>query len=220
MTSYFGFAPSAQLKNVIEATRKAVDSGAKDLYQHRDNVALGVNDELIDHTMIALVNELPANEKKEKLLNAANTIKKESTALLTSLMGKDGNDVVMKSINFFNESEHTNAQGEMRVGLVLPDSLASQMKASFAAVAAGDYKNQQNALKDQFKMLADVSIKHYMEDFNKTLDMGMLKKAKAATVKGIIGTVLSVLIGWMIPRLSEEELKVFCAHYDTLIYTV
>lgn len=221
MTSYFGFAPSAQLQQEIEVTRQKAKLGSGEpLYPHRDAIAQGVNAELIEHTLVRLVVDLPPNDKKDTMLKLANFIKEKSGALLGSLLGKADNKQVLQSIDFLEQSAHKNAQGENRVGFVIPDSLYDQLQASFAGVANGDYRNQRDALKTQFKLLTDLTIKHYMEEFNKTLDLGMMKRGLAGAAKGVISTAVHVAIDKLIPALSEEELKIFTSHYGQLLYRI
>ena len=221
MTSYFGFAPSAQLQQEIEVTRQKAKLGSGEpLYPHRDTIAQAVNAELIEHTLVRLVVDLPPNDKKDTMLKLANFIKEKSGALLGSLLGKADNKQVLQSIDFLEQSAHKNAQGENRVGFAIPDSLYDQLQASFAGVANGDYRNQRDALKTQFKLLTDLTIKHYMEEFNKTLDLGMMKRGLAGAAKGVISTAVHVAIDKLIPALNEDELKIFTSHYAQLLYRV
>lgn len=221
MTSYFGFIPSAKLQADIETARqKVAQGGSEALYPYRDTVAKGVNEELIINTLVNLVVDLPDNDKKDTMLKLSNFIKNQSNSLLNSLLNKADNKDVMKSVNFLNQSVHHDAQGSNRIGLVIPDALYAQMQASFAGVQNGDYRNQRDALKTQFRMLTDLAIKHYMEEFNKTLDLGMLKRGLAGTAKGVISTAVHVAIDKLIPSLNEAEMKIFTGHYNTMLYQV
>ncbi len=219
MTGYFGFIPSTQLSNDIAAARAQIGQGGSELlYPYRDMVAKTVNDELIENTLVQVVVDLPPNDKKETMLKLANFIKSTSTGLLSQLLGKVDNEQALKSVVFLEQSMSTDPDGIERIGFELPESLADQMKASFAAVAAGEGKTQQDALKTQFKLFADLAIKHYMEDFNKTLDLGMFKRGLASTAKATISKAVHIAIDKLIPALGREELMIFAAHYDQLIY--
>jgi hypothetical protein len=59
-----------------------------------------------------------------------------------------------------------------------------------------------------------------MEEFNKTLDLGMMKRGLAGAAKGVISTAVHVAIDKLIPALSEDELKTFTSHYAQLLYRV
>jgi hypothetical protein len=220
MTGYFGFVPSTQLANEIENARAKAASSSELLYPYRDSVATSINNELIENTLVQVVIDLPPNDKKDTMLKLANFIKSTSSSLLGQLLGKADNAQALKSLAFLNQSTHLDANGVERVGFELPESLVNQMKTSFAAVAAGDGKNQREALQTQFKLFADLSIKHYMEDFNKTLDLGMVKRGLASAAKGTITKAVHIAIDKLIPALGKEELMIFAAHYDQLIYKV
>lgn len=221
MTGYFGFIPSPQLTNDIQNARaKAAANGSEPLYPYRDSVATTINDELIENTLVQVVIDLPPNDKKDTMLKLANFIKSTSSSLLGQLLGKADNAQALKSLTFLDQSTHTDPQGVQRVGFELPESLVDQMKASFAAVALGEGKSQRDALKTQFKLFADLAIKHYMEDFNKTLDLGMVKRGLASAAKGTITKAIHIAIDKLIPALGKEELMIFAAHYDQMIYKV
>ncbi|MEC7121167.1 MAG: hypothetical protein VXW65_14865 [Pseudomonadota bacterium] len=219
MTGYFGFIPSAQLKNNIDTARaKAQANGSELLYPYRDTVAKEINEELVENTLVQVVIDLPPNDKKETMLKLANFIKSTASGLLGQLLGKVDNAQALKSLAFLEQSVHQDPNGQVRVGFELPESLVDQMKASFAAVAAGEGKSQRDALMTQFKLFSDLAIKHYMEEFNKTLDLGMVKRGLASAAKGTITKAVHIAIDKLIPALGKEEMMIFAAHYDALIY--
>jgi len=219
MTGYFGFVPSAQLTQDIHHARAKADAKSSELlYPLRDAISTTINNELIEHTLVQVVIDLPPNDKKDTMLKLANFIKSTSSSLLGQLLGKADNAQALKSLDFLEQSLNRDPNGVERVGFELPESLVDQMKASFAAVAAGEGKSQQEALKTQFKLFADLSIKHYLEDFSKTLDLGMFKRGLVSAAKGTISKALHVAIDKLIPALGKEELMIFAAHYDQMIY--
>lgn len=218
MTGYFGFTPSTELINDIHNARTKSTKSDELLYPYRDRVAKAINEELIESTLVQVVIDLPPNDKKDTMLKLANFIKSTSTGLLSQLLGKVENAQALKSLDFLEKSTHRDAKGVERVGFEVPESLVDQMKASFELVAAGEGKSQRDALKTQFKLFADLAIKHYMEDFNKTLDLGMMKRGLASAAKGTISKAVHVAIDKLIPALGKEELMIFAAHYDQLIY--
>ncbi|MFZ3194028.1 MAG: hypothetical protein WA154_12590, partial [Moraxellaceae bacterium] len=77
-----------------------------------------------------------------------------------------------------------------------------------------------DALRTQFKLFSDLSIKHYMEEFNKTLDLGMMKRGLAGAANGTVTKALHIAIDKLIPALGKEEMMIFAAHYDQMIYKV
>lgn len=220
MTAYFGFIPSTELTNEINNARTKAAKSDELLYPYRDQVAKAINNELVESTLVQVVIDLPPNDKKDTMLKLANFIKSTSTGLLGQLLSKADNAQALKSLEFLEQSMHLDPQGVERVGFEIPESLVNQMKASFELVAAGEGKSQRDALKTQFKLFADLSIKHYLEDFNKTLDLGMMKRGLAAAAKGTITKAIHIAIDKIIPSLGKEEMMIFAAHYDQMIYKI
>ncbi|MDE2422203.1 MAG: hypothetical protein KGO49_13605 [Gammaproteobacteria bacterium] len=219
MTAYFGFVPSAGLQTHIEnALIRAKQTGGEPMYIIRDTVSLGITDELIDTLLIQLVHMLPESDKRDTMEKLSNFIKSTVHVLMKQLLGKDTDENVVKSVEFLALSTNVKA-GQLRVGTILPDSLVAQMKASFAQVAAGEGKAAKPALATQFKMFNDLIIKHYMEEFNKTLDLGMFKRKASSLAQSGITKAVHVAIDKLIPSLNQVELEAFTQHYDTIIYT-
>ena len=219
MTAYFGFVPSAGLQTHIEnALIRAKQTGGEPMYIIRDTVSLGITDELIDTLLIQLVHMLPESDKRDTMEKLSNFIKSTVHVLMKQLLGKDTDENVVKSVEFLALSTNVKA-GQLRVGTILPDSLVAQMKASFAQVTAGEGKAAKPALATQFKMFNDLIIKHYMEEFNKTLDLGMFKRKASSLAQSGITKAVHVAIDKLIPSLNQVELEAFTQHYDTIIYT-
>jgi hypothetical protein len=219
MTAYFGFVPSAGLLTQIEkALIRAKQTDGEPMYIIRDIVSLGITDELIDTLLIQLVHMLPESDKRDTMEKLSNFIKSTVHMLMKQLLSKDTDENVLKSTEFLALSTNIKAS-QLRVGTLLPDSLVAQMKASFLAVAAGDGKAAKPALTTQFKLFSDVIIKHFMEDFNKTLELGMFKRKASSLAQSGITKAVHVAIDKLIPSLNQVELEAFTQHYGTLIYT-
>jgi hypothetical protein len=219
MTAYFGFIPSAGLQTHIEnALIRAKQTGGEPMYIIRDIVSLGITDELIDAVLIQLVHMLPESDKRDTMEKLSNFIKSTVHMLMKQLLSKDTDENVLKSTEFLALSTNVKA-GQLRVGTALPDSLVAQMQASFAAVAAGDGKATKPALATQFKIFNDIIIKHFMEDFNQTLELGMFKRKASSLAQSGITKAVHVAIDKLIPNLNQVELEAFTQHYGTLIYT-
>lgn len=219
MASHFGFLPSQQLSNDIDvALAKAAANSGEALYPYRDKVVKAINDELINATLIDMVDMLPDSDRKKSLHKHAQTIQDTSGKLLNQLLGKADNKEVLDSVEFMHKSLSTDPNGQRRTGFVLPDDLASRLKAIFAAIAAGDVEGQRKALTHDMKQFADLALNNYMTEFNKTLHLGMIKRGAASVAHSVIEKVLHLVINSLIPSLSDEEVKRFAAHYDQLIY--
>ena len=170
MTSYFGLVPSDELMSNIELAKTNRNSSELQ-YPLRDKIALKLNDELIDNVLIQLVQQFPASEKRDTAEKLAGYVRGTVRVLLNQLLGKAPNEQVLISLDFLENSTFTDNQGTTRIGVELPDDLINQLKASFAEVNAGNGKAMREPLAHQFKLFADKLIKHYMTDFNKTLEL-------------------------------------------------
>ncbi|KXZ69193.1 MULTISPECIES: hypothetical protein [Acinetobacter] len=216
MTSYFGILPSASLSQDIQLAQANRDS-KEPQYPLRDKISLQLTDELIDTMLVHLVQQFPPSEKRDTTEGLAIKIRGIVETLMKQLLGKASNDQVLESLAFMEKSLFVDNEGQQRIGAVLPDSLVADMKKSFAEVAAGNGKEQREALTKQFKAFADALIQHFMTDFNKTLGLGMVKRGVASVATSGVETAVHIVIKKLIPSLSQAELDVFTKHFDQLL---
>ena len=167
MTSYFGIVPSESLHQDIQLAQSMRDS-KEPQYPLRDKISLQLTDELIDTMLVQLVQKFPASEKRDTTEDLANKIRSIVSTMMKQMLGKTSNEQVLESLDFMEKSLFTDNAGQQRIGLVLPDSLVSEMKKSFAEVEAGNGKAQRENLTQLFKTFSDAQIKYFMTDFNKT----------------------------------------------------
>jgi hypothetical protein len=216
MTSYFGILPSASLSQDIQLAQANRDS-KEPQYPLRDKISLQLTDELIDTMLVHLVQQFPPSEKRDTTEGLAIKIRGIVETLMKQLLGKASNEQVLESLAFMEKSLFIDNEGQQRIGAVLPDSLVADMKKSFAEVAAGNGKEQREALTKQFKAFADALIQHFMTDFNKTLGLGMVKRGVASVATSGVETAVHIVIKKLIPSLSQAELDVFTKHFDQLL---
>ncbi|ENV36673.1 hypothetical protein AYK86_13240 [Acinetobacter venetianus] len=216
MTSYFGILPSASLSQDIQLAQANRDS-KEPQYPLRDKISLQLTDELIDTMLVHLVQQFPPSEKRDTTEGLAIKIRGIVETLMKQLLGKASNEQVLESLAFMEKSLFVDNEGQQRIGAVLPDSLVADMKKSFAEVAAGNGKEQREALTKQFKAFADALIQHFMTDFNKTLGLGMVKRGVASVATSGVETAVHIVIKKLIPSLSQAELDVFTKHFDQLL---
>ena len=216
MTSYFGILPSASLSQDIQLAQANRDS-KEPQYPLRDKISLQLTDELIDTMLVHLVQQFPPSEKRDTTEGLAIKIRGIVETLMKQLLGKASNEQVLESLAFMEKSLFVDNEGQQRIGAVLPDSLVADMKKSFAEVAAGNCKEQREALTKQFKAFADALIQHFMTDFNKTLGLGMVKRGVASVATSGVETAVHIVIKKLIPSLSQAELDVFTKHFDQLL---
>ena len=216
MTSYFGVMPSESLSQDIQLAQASRDS-KEPQYPLRDKISLQLTDDLVDAMLLHLVQKFPPSEKRDTTEELANKIRSIVSTMMKQMLGKASNEQVLESLAFMEKSVFIDNQGQQRLGTELPDSLVSDMKKSFAAVAAGNGKEQRDNLTQQFKTFADALIKHFMTDFNKTLGLGMVKRGIASVATSAVETAVHIVIKKLIPTLSQAELVVFAQHFDALL---
>lgn len=216
MTSYFGLIPSDELKSNIELAKTNRNSSELQ-YPLRDKIALKLNDELLDNVLVQLVQQFPASEKRDTAEKLAGYVRGTVRVLLNQLLGKAPNEQVLVSLEFLENSTFTDNQGTTRIGVELPDDLINQMKASFAEVHAGNGKAMREPLAHQFKLFADQLIKHYMTDFNKTLELGLIKRKAAEFATAGVVKAVHIAIDKLFPSLNQAELNEVAKHFETLL---
>lgn len=216
MTSYFGILPSATLSQDIQLAQ-ANRNSKEPQYPLRDKISLQLTDELIDTMLVHLVQQFPPSDKRDTTEELAQKIRSIVSTLMKQLLGKASNEQVLESLAFMEKSLFIDNEGKQRIGTQLPDALVSDMKKSFAEVAAGNGKEQRDALTQQFKSFADALIQHFMTEYNKTLGLGMVKRGVANVATSGVETAVHIVIKKLIPSLSQAELDVFTKHFDQLL---
>ena len=57
-----------------------------------------------------------------------------------------------------------------------------------------------------------------MRDFNKTLDLGMIKRKAADIGASAVGKAVHMAIDKLIPNLNKDEITAVAEYYDTLFF--
>lgn len=213
---FFGFTPSdALLRNIQTGIEKK--NSSEPLYPLRDEVALQINEEILDALLIELVRRFPETDKRETAEKLAGYVKSTVAVLLKQLLSKAPNDVVKQSIEFSQRSLFKTSQGEYKVGETLDPSLVINLKNSFAEIQAGNQIDK-HVLAEQYKQFADATIRHFMIDFNKTLDLGMIKRKASDIGAAAVTKAVHIAIDKLIPNLNRLELKALAEYHDTLFF--
>lgn len=213
---FFGFIPSQELLSSIQ-TAQTKKNSSEPLYPLRDKTALLINDEIIDSILTELVRRFPPSEKRDTAEKLASYIKSSVAVLLKQLLSKASNDVVKQSIEFSNRSLFQDTEGNIRVGEMLDPSLVTNLKMTFANIKAGQDVNKA-ALAELYKQFAEATVRHFMTNFNKTLDLGMIKrKAADLGAKAVIKAV-HIAADKIFLNLNKEELLVVAEYHDTLFH--
>ena len=212
--SYFGFVPSAELLKSIQTGIEKKNSN-EPLYPLRDQTALMINDEIIHAILVELVHRFPASEKRVTAEKLAGYIKSTVAVLLKQLLGKSSNDVVKQSIEISEQSLFKDPQGQYRVGTPLKAELVTNLKNNFAEIKSGNEINRA-ALSELYKQFAEAAVRHFMNDFNKTLDLGMIKRKASDLGSSAVIKAIHIAVDKLIPNLSKEELLALAEYHDTL----
>lgn len=212
--SYFGFVPSEDLLTSIQSGIEKKNSN-EPLYPLRDKTALLINDEIIDAILVELVRRFPASDKRDTAQKLAGYIKSTVAVLLKQLLGKSPNEVVKQSIEFSERSFFKDPQGQYRVGTSLNSNLVNNLKNSYAEIKSGNDINR-TVLSEHYKQFAEAAVRHFMNDFNKTLDLGMIKRKASDLASSAVIKAVHIAIDKMIPNFTREELLAIAEYHDTL----
>ena len=214
--SFFGFAPSEMLlKNIQTGVEKK--NSNEPLYPLRDQTALLINDEIIDAILTDPIRHFPPSDKRDTAEKLSGYIKSTVAVLLKQLLSKAQNDVVRHSIEFSEQSLFQTQTDEYRVGEALDADLVKNLKQCYADIHAGQ-EIDLVALTDYYKQFSDATIKHFMSDFNHTLDLGLIKRKASELGAAAVTKAVHVAINKIIPKLSKEELTTLAEHHDQLFF--
>ncbi|MEG0344484.1 MAG: hypothetical protein RR633_20030 [Acinetobacter sp.] len=213
---FFGFVPSEELLRNIQTGIEKKNSN-EPLYPLRDQTALLINDEIIDAILIELVRRFPPSDRRDTAEKLAGYVKSTVAVLLKQLLSKADNEVVRQSINFSENSLFKDPQGQPRVGANLNANLVTNMKHSFAEILEnGDI--DRGVLSEQYKQFADASINHFMREFNKTLDLGMIKRKASDIGAAAVTKAVHIAVDKLIPNLNKDEIKALAEYHSTLFF--
>jgi hypothetical protein len=213
---FFGFIPSESLLATIE-TAQSKKNSSEPLYPLRDKTALLINDEIIDATILGPVRLFPASDKRDTAEKLAGYVKSTVAVLLKQLLSKASNDVVQQSIAFSERSLFTDASGAKRVGESLDSSLVVNLKSAYSEIKAGNDINK-SAFAELYKQFAEATVRHFMNDFNKTLDLGMIKRKAADIGSAAVIKAIHIAIDKIFPNLTKEELGALAEAHEPLFH--
>lgn len=214
--SFFGFIPTEQLLYNIELGTQKKNS-SEPLYPIRDETALLVNTEIINAILTEVIHRFPLTDKRETAEKLAGFIQSTVAVLLKQLLNKSPNDVVKQSIEFSETCLFKDPSQQIRFGLALDLQLVKQLKDQYAEILSGNDVNR-TTLSDLYKQFADATIGHFMIEFNKTLDLGMIKRKAADLATSAVTKAVHIAVDRLIPHLTKEELHALAEYHDTLFY--
>ena len=211
---FFGFVPSEDLlKNIQDGIEKK--NSNEPLYPLRDKTALLINDEIIDAILTNVVHHFPVSDKRDTAEKLAGYVKSTVAVLLKQLLGKSSNDVVQQSIEFSEKSLFQDASGAYRVGENLDATLVTNLKSSYQDIKAGNDIDK-TAFATLYKQFAEATVRHFMNDFNKTLDLGLIKRKAADLGSMAVIKAIHIAIDKIFPNLTKEELGALAEAHDPM----
>ncbi len=214
--AFFGFTPSQELLNAIELSHQKKNA-TEPLYPLRNQIALLINDEVIDAIITNLLHRFPKGEKRDIAEKLAGYVKASVSTLLKQFLGKASNTQVKKSIEFSEKSLFKDAANNQLLGAALDPRLVSSLKLTYAEILLGNEINKQ-ALAELYKQFAESTVRHFITDFNKTLELGMIKQKVADIGAAGVIKAIHIAIDKIIPHLSKSELKILAEYHDTLFH--
>ena len=218
MPNFFGFIPSETLLSDIKHAQASRNS-AEPLYPLRDKIALKMVDEILENVIANLLHKFPPSDKKDTAEKLMGYVKATVGTLLKTLLSKADNAQVQKSIDFLEQSLFKDPQGNERVGTALPADLIAGIQSNFQSLLNdGDHRAIRLVLKEQYKQFADLMILHFLINFNKTLDLGMIKRKASDIAAAGVTKAVHIAIDKLFPALSKDELKVVAEYHGDFFY--
>ena len=233
MAYYFGFLPSTELNTALDEANSLVknalikntdDSLARhSLDSHRNHITQLVKNELIDTMLVQIVASLPdESERKAQLQKICQTIATTTDKLLKTILGKASNAEVMPSFEFLEKKTlFVDLEGKQRVGFAINDRLGHELEQCFNAIQSGntaDTPNNVAKLANLLSELTEACMQHFLIDFTKTLNLGMLKRSTIPVAQSVINKVSNVALHKLLPQMPQEGLERIVSHYQPLIY--
>lgn len=219
MPNFFGFIPSETLLADMKHAQASRHS-AEPLYPLRDKIALKMVDEILENIIAKLLHQFPASEKKDTAEKLMGYVKATVGTLLKTLLSKADNTQVQKSIDFLEQSLFVDPEAKERVGTTLPADLITGIQNNFNALLNdGDHRAIRLVLKEQYKQFADLMILHFLINFNKTLDLGMIKRKASDIAAAGVTKAVHMAIDKLFPTLNKEELKIVAQYHGQLFFS-
>lgn len=214
--AYFGFIPSKKLLSKIQiAIHDDVISNTS--YILRDEIALLINEELIDAIFTRFLEGFPDNHKRQTAEKLAQFIKSSSSKLLKQLLEPASHQVVQESHLFLKNHLFESADGVVRLGEFLEKDLIQSLKCHFKALKQGKIINLSRLTQD-YKQFSDITIQHYMYEFHQTLNLGLFKRKASSLGCIAVKKAILVALDQLLPKLTQDELNLLAHYHDNLFF--
>ena len=104
------------------------------------------------------------------------------------------------------------------MGEALDAGLVTNLKMAYAEIKAGNDVNKA-AFSELYKQFAESTVRHFMNDFNKTLDLGMIKRKAADIGAAAVIKATHIAIDKIFPHLTKEELGALAEAHDSMFHS-
>ncbi len=217
MAYYFGFEPSAKLKELIEKADQAVASDEQvEYYPHRDALTHQVARDLIDNLLVGLIDNIPNPERQESMRKVIFTIERAADTMLSILLGKENNEEVMPSLNFLKDrATFTDNKGVNRIGYKLPENAAKTIVEGFAAVTPEHVDTVK--FRAALETMNEETLTHFVTRFAETLKLGIIKRKSVPVAKLAIDKGMNMALNKLLPGLPEDSMNRLANYYRPFI---
>ncbi len=217
---YFGFLPSALLIQNINELNQLVANRSNERYDtYRNQIVHLISKELLEAMLVKLIDNLPdTSERKAHLIKICQSIETAVDKLIDTIIGSASNQEVLPSVDFLQQKTLlVDNQGQQRIGFQLEENLARNLLKSFANVKQGNGISEVKNLTDLLTQLSQASLQHFLTDFTKTLNLGLLKRSAIPIAHGVIAKGVDIAVHKLLPQLQQEALERLVNYYGQLI---
>lgn len=218
MTTYFAF-------KLADATQQGMDELLANLAagtstpQHtlHTRVSVEMVDEILRNCVEELIKLFQDGAEGAGILNTLiNLLKGTAHGLVKQMLGKHDNKEVARMAEHLRTSRVV-IGNEVRFGFELPAALASRFAAVFAAVDAGQGKENRDALQATMLEFAELALIHFYDDFVRPMELGFIKQKVSDVGRATINKGIQVAIKKLVPQLGQKDMALFVAHYRSMI---
>ena len=222
MKNRFGFVVTDKLATLIkEANDRLAEGANKDdpMYPYRNRLIEQVSEELVDNLMIKQALCISDPERRASLTKLGNKVQSITGKIVQTMLSKDKDDVVLGSKTFLDLSVARDADGQLRMGMELPEDYYTSVVTYFDKIIAGEMSTEiVSNIQKNLRQFDDYLLNHFMLEFGKTLGWGSIKLKLAKTAKSGVSKANQMVMDKMIPKMTLEELQEIVPHLRSFYF--
>lgn len=217
MTTYFAFTLDEATQSGIDELLRNLDSGVS-APQHdlHTKVSLATADAILKSVVEDMMERFSGGEGAGILHALLGVLKGTTHVLIKQLLGKHDNAEVAKMAVYLRH-RRVEVGDQVRFGFELPTDMADSFDSIFAAIQAGQGKEQRMALNTLMQQFADLAVARYLDDFTAPMELGFIKRKAADLGRGTINKGVHAALNKLIPSLGEKELEIFRDFFSGLM---